>query len=198
MLCLKCGLTHQCICHHIPRLDSQLHVGLLMHENELRRETNSGKWVLNCLKNSHSYQWQRQAPCADLGRQLTQPTSQPLLLFPGEQSVEASLAIHDVHQKGLTPKFFLLDGTWQEARKMERKSHWLKDIPRIHINSQQQSHYSLRRNQSRGNLCTLEVVAELLNLTGESEQSQHLLQFFHLYMNVLQADKSGHRWHGLI
>jgi DTW domain-containing protein YfiP len=172
-------------------------VGLLTHDNELGRETNSGKWVLNCLNNSHLYRWQRQAPCVELATALAQPTLQPLLLFPSAESIDASEAIKLTHEKGATAQFLILDGTWQEARKMERKSHWLSSIPRVHIHSQQSSTYTLRRNQSHGNLCTLEVVAELLTLHQEPEQAQRLLAFFQLYMSAFQADKSGHRWRGL-
>ncbi|QSA20154.1 DTW domain-containing protein, partial [Vibrio furnissii] len=37
------------------------------------------------------------------------------------------------------PHFILLDGTWQEAKKMERKSPWLKDLPRVALSPQQLS-----------------------------------------------------------
>ncbi|WP_422640851.1 hypothetical protein [Vibrio aestuarianus] len=52
--------------------------------------------------------------------------------------------------------------------------------------------YTLRRNQSEGNLCTLEVGLELLNHINETTNADTLRDFFAYYMKVYQADKSGH------
>jgi len=190
--CPQCGFTHQCICDQIPTIESSVNIALLTHENELRRDTNTGKLLQQTLPNCHSYVWQRKAAPADLLDMINDDTIQALLLFPSEQSVDVSEVAMTNPQGNKKPLFIILDGTWQEAKKMMNKSPWLQEIPQVHLTPSLESAYTLRRNQDSGHLCTSEVGGLLLNQLGETEQSQQLDNYFHHYLKVFQADKSGH------
>lgn len=72
--------------------------------------------------------------------------------------------------------FIVLDATWQEARKMERKSPWLADV-RVHLTTDHVSAYRLRRNQQPGNLCTLEVGLMLLRHFNAEASAEALSSF---------------------
>lgn len=193
--CSGCGLSFNCVCSLLPRLQIDAHFALLMHENELSRDTNTGQWLLAALPSSSQHIWQRKAPCPALLTLLSDPNYQPYLLFPGEESISVCQAKRcTTDRTRQTPLFLILDGTWQEAKKMLRKSPWLQALPLVHINPTQASQYQLRRNQSEGHLCTLEVGAEVIRELGEEAQAERLLQFFHHYMQVFQADKSGHAY----
>ncbi|UUM30711.1 tRNA-uridine aminocarboxypropyltransferase [Vibrio japonicus] len=191
--CPGCGLSFNCVCQCIPKLDIDAHFALLMHENELSRDTNTGQWLLAAIPSSSRHIWQRKSPCSELMKLLDDPSVMPYLLFPGEESIAVSdakrIALNTEKKK---PLFLILDGTWQEAKKMLRKSAWLQTLPLVHINPSQNSVYQLRRNQSDGHLCTLEVGAEVIRELGDAEQADRLMQFFTHYMRVFQADKSGH------
>lgn len=190
--CLRCGFTHQCICDQIPAIKSSLTIALLTHDNELRRDTNTGKLLQQTLPNCHSYIWQRKAAPADLLDMINEDTVQALLLFPSEQSVDVSDIVADYPLDNKKLLFIILDGTWQEAKKMMNKSPWLQSIPQVHLTSSLDSAYTLRRNQDSGHLCTCEVGSLLLDQLGEAEQAQQLNRYFHHYLKVFQADKSGH------
>ncbi len=195
--CPDCGLSFNCVCQCVPKLNIDAHFALLMHENELSRDTNTGQWLLATIPSSSRHIWQRKSPCSELMKLLDDPSIMPYLLFPGEESITISEAKHvaqDTEQK--RPLFLILDGTWQEAKKMLRKSAWLQTLPLVHITPNQSSVYQLRRNQSDGHLCTLEVGAEVIRELGEVEQAHRLMQFFTHYMRVFQADKSGHPYLG--
>jgi len=192
-VCPQCQLRYQCVCEYLPSLTSTAHIALLMHENEQRRDTNTGQWLLKSLPSSTSvHTWQRTEPCSKLLALLNDKHYQAYLLFPSEDSVPVSQAFRLTSSEGRTPLFVILDGTWQEAKKMLRKSAWLKDLPLAHIITSHASNYQLRRNQEEGHLCTLEVGSEVLRAIGERQQAEHLLTFFDHYMQAFKADKSGH------
>ena len=190
--CQRCGFTHQCICSLIPTLESSVNIALLTHENELQRDTNTGKLLQQTLSNCRSYVWQRKSAPTDLMAMINDDAIQALLLFPSEQSIEVSEVTKDYPVESRKLLFIVLDATWQEAKKMMNKSPWLKDIPQVHLTPNLDSAYTLRRNQDSGHLCTCEVGSLLLSQLGETEQAQQLNQYFHHYLKVFQADKSGH------
>ena len=190
--CAGCGLHHQCVCDLVPHFDTSLHIALLMHENELNRETNTGQWLLKAIPSTSQHIWQRKVPCPQLMALINNEQYQPYLVFPSDQSLSLSQANSVSIEAGKTPLFIILDGTWQEAGKMLRKSVWLAGLPCVHLQPSEQSNYQLRRNQQQGHLCTLEVGAEIIKSIGLNNEAKQLDDFFCHYMRVFKADKSGH------
>ncbi len=190
--CPQCGLQYQCVCSAIPKLDSSIPFSLLMHENEYLRETNTGKWLLRALPQCQDYCWKRTEENPALQERVSRSDYLSLLVYPSEDSIPLDEALKLVHRSGYTPHFIILDGTWQEAKKIERKSPWLNKVQRVHLTPTQLSNYQLRRNQSDGHLCTLEVVSEILQLLDEEQAAQQLTVFLDHFSRVYQADKSGH------
>ncbi|MBU2933836.1 tRNA-uridine aminocarboxypropyltransferase [Vibrio cyclitrophicus] len=189
--CGGCGFTHQCVCHLIPSIKSQVDLVLLTHENEFSRDTNTGKLLQQSLEKCEAFVWQRKTPPADLMALLEDETLQPFLLFPSDKSIECQQAVSSV-AGDRKPLFIILDGTWQEAKKILNKSVWLQAIPQAHLNITSESSYTLRRNQDSGHLCTCEVGVELLKALGEEEQARQIDDYFQHYLKVFQADKCGH------
>ncbi|MCZ4311248.1 tRNA-uridine aminocarboxypropyltransferase [Vibrio atlanticus] len=189
--CPGCSFTHQCICHLIPTVESQINLVLLTHENELSRDTNTGKLLQQSLEQCQSMVWQRKAPPTELMTLLEAQTRQPFLLFPSDQSIECQKAVMTQAQSR-KPLFIILDGTWQEAKKMLNKSPWLQAVPQVHLDITSESSYTLRRNQDSGHLCTCEVGIELLKSLGESEPAKLIDDYYQQYLKVFHADKCGH------
>ncbi|EKO3558508.1 DTW domain-containing protein [Vibrio metschnikovii] len=192
MACLECGLEWQCLCSAVPSLTGPLALSLLMHENEYQRETNTGRWLVKALPDCADYLWQRRTPHPTLLERLNDPGYYSLLIYPSEHSEPVEQHLQHAQDNGQIPHFIVLDGTWQEAKKMLRKSAWLT-LPHAHLTTMQTSHYQLRRNQQTGHLCTLEVASELLKHIHQPQQAQALTDFLDTFMKTLQADKSGHR-----
>lgn len=188
--CANCGLAHQCICDQIPKLESQAHIALLTHENELSRDTNTGQWARKMLSHCQVHIWHRKSPPETFIEQLKSGHFEPVLLYPSSDS--HLLSNETVESMNKPPLFIVLDATWQEAKKMLNRSDWLKTIPKVHLDIEGASRYQLRRNQSQGHLCTLEVVAELLELNGDAKDGQKIAPFLDHYTQVFKADKSGH------
>ncbi|PMH45449.1 DTW domain-containing protein [Vibrio sp. 10N.286.49.B3] len=190
--CPNCGFVHQCICASVPILTSPIHLALLMHENEVSRETNTGKLLQQTLTNCTQHIWQRKTPPSELIKLINSPDYHAMILFPSEESqLISTVSTSETVDKPI-PLFIILDATWQEAKKMIRRSAWLQALPHVHFETEQTSRYSLRRNQHQGHLCTCEVGAELLKQTGSDQEADKLMAYFEHYLAVYQADRCGH------
>lgn len=166
-----------------------------MHEKEQERETNTGKWLNQALPYCDTTIWHRQLPREAMLKDINASSEVPLLVFPDQHSIPVTEATALLTRQNKQPFFMVLEGTWQEARKMRRKSPWMDSITRVHLTPDNASGYRLRKNQDSGHLCTLEVAAELLKITDEADNARRLLAFFDHLMNVYQADKSGHAYY---
>ncbi|MEF1312073.1 tRNA-uridine aminocarboxypropyltransferase [Vibrio mytili] len=191
-LCTHCGFQYQCICPLLPQLNSEHALMLLLHPNELKRDTNTGKLLQKCRLNVEQALWDRKQPPAELLARLADPSLYPVILFPHQTSQTLEQVTEQSKSQQRKPLFIILDATWQEARKMINKSRWLEDIPMLELSAQGDSQYQLRRNQQQGNLCTFEVAAQLLGQLGEKENQQLMLSFFARYLPIFHAEKSGH------
>lgn len=189
--CPNCGLKHQCICQQIPQIQTDWHIALLTHPNERYRDTNTGKLLHRSLVNSSIHTWDRLTPPASLIEMIESLDYQPVVLYPSNTSMAFNaFCASDTH---LPILFILLDGTWQEARKMINKSQWLKTLTSVHLSDNLKSEYKLRRNQKDGNLCTYEVGTQLAKYFNENH-SEEMSRFFNYYLPVFNADKSGHKY----
>ena len=99
--------------------------------------------------------------------------------------------------------FLLLDGTWQEAQSMFRKIPSLPMLPRLSLTTKQPSQYTLRgdygwkrrfatRHNRNGDdeeeeslLCTVEVVAELLEQSGYHREGCQLRERLRIFTHLL-------------
>lgn len=190
--CPTCGFQFNCMCSLMPKLTSEHNILLLMHPNELKRDTNTGQLLEQCQLNIERVIWDRKQPPAELLTLLADPSRYPVLLFPCEESITLEDVVLQSQQQTKTPLFIILDATWQEARKMINKSRWLEGIPTMRLSASADSQYQLRRNQQQGNLCTFEVAAHLLGQLGEQNNQQQMQRFFAHYLALFQAEKSGH------
>ncbi|EPA0548421.1 DTW domain-containing protein [Vibrio alginolyticus] len=190
--CPTCGFQFNCMCSLMPKLTSEHNILLLMHPNELNRDTNTGQLLEQCQLNIERVIWDRKQPPAELLTLLADPSRYPVLLFPCEESITLEHVVLQSQQQTKTPLFIILDATWQEARKMINKSRWLEGIPTMGLSASADSQYQLRRNQQQGNLCTFEVAAHLLGQLGEQNNQQQMQRFFAHYLALFQAEKSGH------
>lgn len=190
MSCPRCGFQHNCICHVEPSLQCSAHFVLLTHPRERNKDTNTGKLLLNSLPHCRLELWQRTEPPAQLIQQLNDPLYHPYLVFPNDDA-HPNVPLPPA-SPGAIPLFIILDATWQEAKKMVRKSPWLAALPRLALTPTHASGYTLRRNQQAGNLCTCEVGIALLHHCHADDDAQQLQHYFDAFLTTFHADKSGH------
>ncbi|KZN12311.1 DTW domain-containing protein [Marinomonas sp. TW1] len=128
---------------------------LITHSEELKKSTGTGKLVKEALKQDcEIIEWSRVEPHPEV---LALDKQNTLLVYPINQAQEPTQAMINPPVKHL----IIIDGTWQQARKIYNRSPYLHDFAHHEILNIQ-STYSKRRNQKQTGLCTAEVAIHLL------------------------------------
>lgn len=164
-------------------------ITLLVHEKEQRRPDNSGQLIKNIDGvTCQAILWQRTQPNQALVTAIEQ--HQAVLLCPlnhtesNQTQQKIDLQINDIsHIK----HFIILDGTWQEARKIYNKSPYLKQAKWHALTDIPVSQYNLRRNQIDNGLCTAECAIEIFKRTKQVFAAEQLTEKFNQF---LAADRS--------
>ena len=180
--CAGCRLvpTH-CICALRPNVPTRAGMCLLMADIEPLKPSNTGWLIADVVADTFAFGWARTVVAPELLTLLSDPQWQPYVVFPAEFADDARV-VHDVaHVANKRPLFILLDGTWDEARKMFRKSPYLQNFPVLSLQPEQLSRYKLRRAQSDAHLCTAEVGALCLDLANDSQAAASLNAYFEVF-----------------
>jgi len=166
----RLALAH-CMCAARPRVPTRAGVCLLMADIEPLKPTNTGWLIADVVADTFAFGWARTEADSALLALLDDPQWQPFVVFPGEYAVPERV-VHAVPpsngETGRRPLFILLDATWNEARKMFRKSPYLDRFPVLSLKPEQVSRYTLRRSQRGDHFCTSEVAALCMELAGET------------------------------
>ncbi|MCB2294628.1 DTW domain-containing protein [Clostridium algoriphilum] len=192
--CNKCGLPSlNCICEGAPNIKTKAKIWILSPEKEFYRPSNTARIL--ALANPSSteiFLWERTKIPKKLISNLNNDIYDVFLLFPIED-IETQSRKVEYKNKGKIPAFIILDGTWKEARKIIRRSSYLKKVPIISLNPNFKSNYDLRRGASSGNLCTIEAAIEVFKINEEIENSQVIDEFYNLFLKSYKAGSSGHK-----
>jgi DTW domain-containing protein YfiP len=152
-----------------------------MADIEPLKPSNTGWLIADVVPDTFAFGWARTDVDPALIALLTAPQWQPYVVFP-ESFAEPERVVHAVeHSTAKRPLFILLDGTWDEARKMFRKSPYLQGFPVLSLHPEQMSRYRLRRAQSDAHFCTAEVGALCLDLSGDTTAAGALNAYFDLF-----------------
>ena len=115
--CPICYFTRAlCICDSIPTLDLNTRVCLIVHVNELKRSSNTGRLALRALVNSEMRVRGETREALDLSDLLTY-RYRTFLFYPSVDAVELS---HELVAQDRTPIQLLVpDGSWHQAGKVQ-------------------------------------------------------------------------------
>lgn len=160
---------------------------LLTHERELHRATNTGSLAIENTNNIvERIVWERVNPSKAL-TQLIESNSAALLYskaIPSESPLTISSEVTPA-KPVLSPlkleayeNIIIIDGTWQEAKKIFNQSPYLKAAPHFTLKTETNSLYKLRANQLEGGLCTIECIIEVLKLKGQNKIAAELIEKF--------------------
>lgn len=165
--CSGCGLSAElCICRLWSALPSPLKISVVMPRSEARSASNSARLLALWLPGTQ---------LEILGERGTAPDPVALaqlpgsaLLFPGPGPTPP---IPDGVRHLIVP-----DGTWSQARRIERRCFAQLPLPRVQLAPAWSSAYELRR--ARAGLCTFEATALALGLLVDAALAQLLLARF--------------------
>ena len=189
--CAGCRLVpSHCLCALRPAVPTQAGFCLIMADIEPLKPSNTGWLVADVVPDTFAFGWARTEVDPALLSLLADPQWQPVVVFPDEfvapERVVTELPMEG--QPARRPLFVLLDATWPEARKMFRKSPYLKHLPVLTLQTEQISRYQLRRARRDDYFCTSEVAALCLDLAGEPLAAQTLEAYLDVFTrHYLQA-----------
>jgi DTW domain-containing protein YfiP len=130
-------------------------IWLLTHSEELKKTSGTGKLVKEVLNDEcEVIVWSRVSPSVDI---LNLSPNNTLLIYLCEN--EQQRFCDDISQP--ISDIIIIDGTWQQARKIYNQSPYLQKFKHYEIQGAK-SVYSKRRNQKDTGLCTAEVAIQLL------------------------------------
>lgn len=193
--CVSCRLpVNACPCKNLSNNQLPFIVNICSHQNEWRRNDNTGQWALLSSPDIKRYRWHRsveyikpQLPSSLLSPHSFIDNEGHYLLYPSSnsQDIEAFSQIQIDRPDRFSPikHLWVIDGTWQEAQKMFNQSQWLQQLPTIHI-QHQSSRFSLRRNQQ--GLSTMESIEWAIRLyEPDNISSEGLKNNFTILQNAL-------------
>lgn len=192
--CNACGLpTINCICDRAAKIKTEARIWILSSEREFYKPSNTARLLK--LVNSESteiFLWERTKKPKKLIENINDKRYEPYLLFPAEdEDLKRRKVIYN--PTGKIPAFILIDGTWKEARRIYRKSDYLKELPIISLEPEYKSRFDIRRGGGEGNLCTIEAAIEVLKINGEIDSSNIINDFYKLFLRSFKAGVSGHK-----
>jgi DTW domain-containing protein YfiP len=168
-LCYRCHwLPHLCRCPWIRPFATRTRFILLMHPKEARHERlGTGRLSHAALMDSEIIVGVDFTHDARVNALIADPANLCMLLYPGERALDLSLG--DVTpllreaDSGRRPTVFLIDGTWQCAKKMMTLSGNVRALPRISFAPAGESIFEIKEQPAPWCLSTLESIHRFLD-----------------------------------
>eukprot|EP00088_Acartia_fossae_P026231 TRINITY_DN27030_c0_g1_i1.p1 TRINITY_DN27030_c0_g1~~TRINITY_DN27030_c0_g1_i1.p1 ORF type:complete len:232 (+),score=40.89 TRINITY_DN27030_c0_g1_i1:52-747(+) len=162
-ICTECERPERvCLCPYFPnpRIKTRIKVILLQHPKEEKRQIRTGRLLEKGLQES-SFQVikSRKFPGSNEALKKILENKSTVLLFPGQgarELSENSPPDHDIET------LLILDGTWDQAKKMYLRNPALHNIQKIMLNLSTLSEYSVRTQPNEHGLSTIESAAHTI------------------------------------
>jgi len=162
-ICQQCERPQKvCWCDYLPSpkvsLKSGTSIIIIQHPSEKKRKIRTALMALHGLKDGDCKIFVRRkvAETDTLWELLEKSNS--YVLYPSANSKNMDIIANDDKNKTLV----ILDGTWDEAKKIYSRSLVLQRLPTIHLEIDKRSEYVLRTQPSDKCLSTIETVAHSL------------------------------------
>ena len=176
--CPVCYLTRAfCICASIPTLDLSTRVCLVIHVNELKRSSNTGRLAVKALVNSEMRVRGDTREALDLADLLTD-RYRSLLFYPSADAVELDDDL--VTQDAKPIQLIVPDGSWRQAGKVHVRHHELRGVQRVKISTPNTAKFFLRAQHRPEGMATLQAVAHALGVIEGDAVKTRLMKLYDL------------------
>ncbi len=175
-MCLNCRQPNfNCYCEHIKSFDPGVKFVILTHPIEVRRRIATGRMSHLCLKNSELIVGHDYTKNQKVNEILSDPKIHSVILYPGRQALNISKWTNGERQN-LTPEnkklaIFVIDGTWNTARKMLHLSANLKRLPQVCFTPERLSTFRVRKQPAPECVSTIEAIHQCIELLNSEPPS---------------------------
>jgi DTW domain-containing protein YfiP len=178
--CPRCVLRRElCVCALVPRLESRTRVVLLMHAQEEKKPSNTGRLAHLCLPNSEiRLRGLRDGPPLSL-EGLFDEEYETWMLHLSHESSELNEELAAKLDKPV--RLLVPDGTWSQASRLG--SMLAKKHPRIRhmkLKADVPSNYRLRTEHHPDGLATFEAIARALGILEGPRVRQEMEKIFRI------------------
>ncbi|HWO12601.1 MAG TPA: tRNA-uridine aminocarboxypropyltransferase [Polyangiaceae bacterium] len=192
--CSGCGLTTAaCVCALFGKLESRVAISVVMSGAEARSASNSARllslWLPGVelhVRGGEADARARAEHLPEAGRRVALP--EPLLARPGTALLFPGGGRAAPLPSGVR-HLIVPDGTWAQARRIERRWFARHGLPRVELGGPWPSLYELRR--ARQGVCTFEATAIALGLLDQPALAEALLARFACWAARARRLKAG-------
>jgi DTW domain-containing protein YfiP len=168
--CVRPGV--HCYCGQIRRFDPRAQFVILIHPIEQRRQIATGRMAHLSLENSILIPGDDYSQDAQVNRLIADAKNHCVILFPGPAAANLT-ALTESARADLFPVakklvIFVIDGTWNTARKTMHLSEILKQLPRICFSPSVPSQFQVRRQPAPECYSTIEAIHHTIELLAPS------------------------------
>jgi DTW domain-containing protein len=188
-----------CYCSRVRPFHSDPKFIILIHRDEARRSIATGRMSHLCLENSRLFEGADFSEHEGVNEILQDPTYYCVVLYPASGSTNLSPLKREERQR-LFPRnkrlvVFVIDGTWQQARRMKRLSQNLSVLPHISFEPPTPSAFHVRKQPRPGCYSTIEAIHQVIELLRPDEESHHqnLLEVFNFMVSQQVEFEVGHK-----
>lgn len=169
-LCLTCNRSQAtCFCKYTQPFETRTRFVILMHPREFKRQrTGTGRVTRLSLINSEILVGVDFSQHERLTAILQSATHLPMLLYPGEKTLEAGSESFRQAVGDKIPLVIILDATWASARKMLRSSPNLAVLPRVSFALTARSRFAIKHQPRDFCLSTIEAAYRTLDALDTS------------------------------
>lgn len=166
--CFTCWWPESlCLCPRIKPFDTETCFVILMHPKEAKREKNgTGRICRATLRNSRIIVGVDFTGHPEVNALIDDPGNMCRVLYPGETSLNVSQddlsPLTEGKRDGRRLVVFLVDGTWQCAKKMITRSLNVRALPRISFTATHESIFEIKQQPAAYCLSTLESIHHFL------------------------------------
>lgn len=182
--CLRCLRPRRaCWCPHLRPVESVTRACILQHVRERKTAIGTARMAHLSLPNSELHLGVSFQEHARVRALAAEPGS--ALLFPGPGAISPSALA------GRPPRtVIVVDGTWQQARKVLKENPFLLELPRIGLAPERPSNYRIRAEPSAECVSTIEALALLLGeLEGSPDRFKPILEAFDRMVDLQIAER---------
>ena len=164
-----------CICDALPRLALKTRVCLVIHTNELKKSSNTGRLALRALTNSEMRVRGEPGATLDLSDLVTD-RHRTFLFYPARDARELNSELVEEDPRPI--QLIVPDGSWRQAAKMLYRQPELKDVPRVKLGRASAPKYYMRAQHRPEGMATLHAVAHALGVIEGAAVEAALLKLY--------------------
>ncbi|MBW3697826.1 DTW domain-containing protein [Vibrio sp. T187] len=195
--CEYCKIEQgHCICEHQPDIESNVATMLILSDNEVLKPSNTGRLIVDTVKDSHVYLWHRTEPNQQMLNVLKDEKYQPVIVFPEDYTDDKSRVVEslpNLRDPNKTLLLIFIDGSWREARRIFRRSEYLQNLPVLSIEPESVSQYMMRKSDNDQHLSTAEVASLVLKQAEETEAAETLHLWFEAFRESYMLSKTRYK-----